>query len=214
MNMPSWLVDDPVNVLTVLALLALGLGVIWWIRRGEDYGKKKLTWLKGLKARRLTLNQCCAMGLACLGFLGVVVLLLYFFVDSDDKRIRRAIKEMSAGVKEQNVDKIFAHVSERFSLMGQGKSSYRSAVERHIRNGDITDISVWDFDQAKLSEDVKGGKTIEFTVKPKGTISQGVFYRCLATFVRDSDGQWRLQTFVVSMPHIDPASKRQIIYPP
>src|SRR5437879_1041606 len=85
-------------MLLVLALLALGLGVLWWVRRGEDYGTKKLSWLKGLKARRLTLNQGCAMGLTCLGFLGVVVLLLYFFVDSDDKRIRRAIKEMAAGV--------------------------------------------------------------------------------------------------------------------
>jgi len=214
MPMPRWLVDDPSNALMILALLALSLGVIWWVRRGEDYGTKKLSWLKGLQARRLTLNQCCAIGLTCLGFLGVVVLLLYFFVDSDDKRIRRAIKEMSEGVREQNVDKIFAHVSERFSLMGQGKTSYRSVVERYIRNGDITDISVWDFDEAKLSEDMKNAKTIEFMVKPKGTLSQGVGYRCLATFVRDSDGQWRLQTFVVSQPHIDPASKRQIIYPP
>lgn len=210
--MPSWLVDDPTTALFVLGLLALPLAVFWWVRRGEDFGKKKLNWIKGLLARRLTGNQCCAMGLTCLGFLAVVVLLLYFFVDSDDKRIQRAIKEMSAGVKEQNVDKIFAHVSERFSLMGQGKNSYRSVVERYLHNGEITDISVWDSEQAKLTKDKKEA-TIEFKVKPKGTLSQGVGYRCLATFVRDSDGQWRLQTFVVSQPHVDPASKQQIIYP-
>ena len=43
-DMPSWLVDDPTLVYLVLGLLALALGVIWWINRGEDFGQEK-TWL-------------------------------------------------------------------------------------------------------------------------------------------------------------------------
>jgi ketosteroid isomerase-like protein len=208
--MPSWLVDDPTTVLFVLALLALGLGVFWWVRRGDDVGKKKLSWLKGLKARRLTPNQLCAMGLTLIGFLAAAILLLYFFVDTPNKRIDRAIREMAKGVREQNVDKVFAHISDRFTLMGQGKESYRPVVERHIRNGDVTDISVWGFEEAKVSQDRKEAR-IEFMFRPKGTMTQA-WYRCLATFVRDSDGQWRLQTFRVFEPQIDPATG-QPVYP-
>jgi ketosteroid isomerase-like protein len=211
--MPSWLLDDPTTVLFVLALLALALGVLWWVRRGDDYGKKKLSWIKALKARRLTLNQCCAMGLTLIGFLAAVILLLYFFVDTPNKRIERAIREMARGVREQNVDRVFAHVSDRFTLMGQGKESYRGVVARYFQNGTITDISAWDLEEARLTED-KREATIQFKVKPKGTMTSGVGYRCEARFVRDPDGQWRLQTFRVFMPQDDPSKKAQVIYPP
>lgn len=208
--MPSWLVDDPTTVLFVLALLALPLGVFWWIRRGDDFGKNKLNWFKGLLGRRMTPNQFCAMGLTIIGVIAVLTLVSYLFVETDNKRIRRAVKEMSAGVKEQNIDKIFSHVSERFNLMGQGKESYRPVVERHIRNGDITEISVWDFEEAKISDSKKDG-TIEFMFRPKGTMTQA-WYRCVATFVRDPDGKWRLATFRVFEPQIDPATG-QSVYP-
>jgi len=211
--MPSWLVDDPTEVLLVLALFALALGVFWWVRRGDDFGKKKLSWLKGLKARRLTRNQCCAMGLTLIGFLALVVVLISLLVVTDPKRIRRAIQEMSDGVKEGNLDKIFSHVSDQFRLMGQSKESYRPTVERYIRNGDLTAISVWDFDEAQVSREKKEA-TIEFRVKPKGTMTGAeLFYLCRATFSLDSDGKWRLKTFVVSEPHVDPKS-RHVIYPP
>jgi hypothetical protein len=211
--MPSWLVDDPTTVLFVLALLALALGVFWWVRRGDDVGKKRLSWLKGLKARRLTPNQICAMGLTIIGFLAVVILMLYFLVDTPDKRISRAIRDMARGVKEQNVDRVFSHVSDRFTLMGQGKESYRAVVQRYFQNGTIMDISVWDFDEAKLTED-KREATIEFMVKPKGAMTSGVGYRCEARFVRDADREWRLQTFRVFMPQDDPSKKANVIYPP
>ncbi len=209
--MPSWLVEDPTEVLLVLALLALPLGVVWWVGRGDDFGKKKLSWLKGILARRLTRNQCCAMGLTLIGFLALVVLLLSLLVDTDHKRIRRAIQEMSDGVKEKDVDKIFSHVSERFNLAGQTKEGYRPVVESYLRHGDITEVPAWDFELAKVSREKKVA-TIEFMIKPKGTMTQGVGYRCLATFSLDPDRRWRLQTFAVFEPHIDPAS-RQVIYP-
>src|SRR5438132_14360076 len=100
--MPSWLVDDATTINVILGLLALVLGVVWWMNRGEDFGKKRLGWLRGLIARRLTLNQFCAMGLTLIGVLVVVVLLLGIFVDTDQKRIQRAIREMSDGVKEKD----------------------------------------------------------------------------------------------------------------
>jgi ketosteroid isomerase-like protein len=209
--MPSWLVDDPTTVYLVLGLLALVLGVVWWMNRGEDFGKKKLDWVRGLIARRLTLNQCCAMGLTLIGVLALAVLLLGFFVDTDQKRIQRAIREMSDGVKERNVDKIFSHISNQFSLAGRTKESFRPMVERHIEHGDITEVAAWGFEEAKFSEDKKEA-TIEFLIRPKGNMTQA-WYRCLATFVRDPDGQWRLRTFSVFEPQIDPASRRSI-YPP
>ena len=140
-----------------------------------------------------------------------MVLLLGIFVDTDQKRIQRAIREMSEGVKERNVDKIFSHISNQFNLAGRTKESFRPMVENHIRNGDIREVAAWGFEQARFSEDKKEA-TIEFLIRPKGNMTNA-WYRCLATFVRDADGQWRLRTFSVFEPQIDPASRRSI-YPP
>jgi len=137
--MPSWLVDEPTDVYMVLGVLALILVIVWWFNRGEDFGKKKLSWLKGLLARRLTLNQCCAMGLTLIGVLALVILVLYLFVDTDNKRIRRAIREMSDGVREDNADRIFAHISNQFRWGGRTKEMFRPEVESRRRSGDITE---------------------------------------------------------------------------
>src|SRR5438874_6215599 len=212
--MPSWLVDDPTDAYMVLGLLALVLGIIWCFNRGEDFGKKKLGWLKGLMARRVTLNQCCAMGLTLIGFLAVVILALYLFVDTDNKRIRRAIREMSDGVKENNVDKIFSHVSDQFQLMGMSKATFRREVENRRGRGDVTEVRAWGFEEPQFTEDKKEAK-IEFMIKPVGNLApRQTFYRCVAAFVRDSDGQWRLKTFAVFEPHIDPKKRGPSIYPP
>jgi len=209
--MPSWLVEDPTMVYLVLGLLALALGVIWWINRGEDFGKKKLGWLQGLKTRRLTLNQCCAMGLTVIGFLAVIIWPLSVVVVTDHERICQVIEEMSRGVEKKDVADVFSHVSDEFKLAGRTKESYRQEVERRIRSGEITGIAAWDFEQAKVSRKTKEA-TIEFKVKPKGTITGREFYRCQATFSLDPDRQWRLRTFSVFEPQGDTASQ-QMIYP-
>jgi hypothetical protein len=209
--MPTWLADDPTMAYVILGLLALVLGVIWWINRGEDFGKKKLGWIRGLIARRLTLNQACAMGLTLIAFLAIAVFLLSHFAVTDHKRIVKAIEEMSAGVREKNVSKIFAHISDQFNLRGQTKSSFQPTVKFHLDNDDIVEVAAWDFETAKVDREKKEA-TIEFMIKPKGRLTRDVPYRCLATFVLDPDGQWRLKTFSVFEPHIDPGSG-QSIYP-
>src|SRR5262245_8194090 len=138
--MPSWLVEDPADAYAFLAVLAIILGVVWWFNRGADFGKKKLPWLQGLLARRLTLNQCCAMGLTSIGVLAMLILALYFLVDTPNKRIRRAIREMSDGVREDNIDKIFAHISNQFRWSGRTKEMFRPEVESRRRSGDITEV--------------------------------------------------------------------------
>jgi hypothetical protein len=211
--MPSWLVDDPTDVFMALGVLALILGLIWWFNRGADFGQKRFGWIKGLIARRLTLNQTCAAGLTFIGVLAVVILALYLFVDTSNKRIRRAIQEMSDGVKEGNIDKIFSHISDQFQLMGMSKATFRREVESRRNRGDVTEVAVWGFEEPEFTKDKKEAK-IEFRIKPKGSVVQvQTGFRCLATFVRDPDGQWRLKTFSVSEPHINPKTGPSI-YPP
>jgi uncharacterized protein YjeT (DUF2065 family) len=197
--MPNWLIDDPTNVLFVLALLAIALGVLWWVRRSDDFGKKKVNWIKGLITCRVTLNQFCAMGLTLIAFLAIAELLLYFFVPTDQKRIESAIQEMSDGVRQNNVDKIFAQISDRFS----NKESFRPVVKHYTDNGDITEVAAWDFEQARFNQE-KTEATIEFMIRPKGNMTHSP-YRCVATFVKDPDRQWRLRGFRVFQPQIDPA---------
>jgi hypothetical protein len=212
--MPSWLVDDPTDIYMVLAVLALILGIIWWFNRGADFGKKRFGWIKGLIARRLTLNQSCAAGLTLIGVFALVILALYLFVDTDNKRIRLAIREMSDGVREDNIDKIFSHISDQFRLMGMGKETFRREVESRRNRGDVTEVRVWGFEEPQFTEGKKEA-TIEFMIKPVGNLApRHTFYRCVATFVRDPDRQWRLKTFLVFEPQIDPQKRGPSIYPP
>jgi len=208
--MPSWLIDDPAETYLVLGLLALILGIVWWMNRGADFGKKRFGWVYGLIERRLTLNQFCAMGLTLIGVFGVVILILYLFVETDNKRIRRAIREMADGVQQDNLNKIFAHISDQFRWAGMSKESFRREVESRRSRGDVTEVRTWDFAQPKFTEDKKEA-TIEFMVKPIGNLNvKEVWYRCVATFVRDPDGKWRLKTFSLFKPQDNPATAAPI----
>jgi len=171
--MPSWLIDDPAETYLVLGLLALILGIVWWMNRGADFGKKRFGWVYGLIERRLTLNQFCAMGLTVIGV---------------------------------NLNKIFAHISDQFRWAGMSKESFRREVESRRSRGDVTEVRMWDFAQPKFTEDKKEA-TIEFMVKPIGSLNlKEVWYRCVATFVRDPDGKWRLKTFSLFKPQDNPAT--------
>src|SRR5947209_2972834 len=113
--MPSWLIDDPTLVYLLLGLIAFALCVGWWMNRGEEPGSMRIgAWFQSLRSRRLTRNQTYAFGLAIVFLLAVAVWQIGRLVMTDAKRIRFALQEMSAGVREKNVDKIFKHVSEKF----------------------------------------------------------------------------------------------------
>ncbi len=182
--MPGWFTP----VAATLSVVALGCLIGMWTRRQRKY----------------------AVALAITAALFAVALLIALFWPTDQRRIEGALKEMAAGVKERNPDKVFSHVSESFRLGGLDKSGFRRFAEPMITRGDVTDVEMWDFEQAEVSRPGRTA-TIEFMVKPKGPITgSDAFYRCRATFALDPDEHWRLRTFQVFNPAGDAQTPLEI----
>lgn len=187
--MPSWLVDDPSVLYLLLAVAALGLAAGWWSRRDRRF----------------------LIGLGAVAVLFLVVLLVSRLVDTDAKRLQRALTAMAEGVNARNVDRIFAHISDRFRLGSRGKSEFRPVVERYVQTGEVTGMKYWDFEPHEITRD---RATVFFKVKGAGSANFGYeFFNCRAVFVRDPDGQWRLQTFRLYSPQTDPATEESLTLP-
>jgi hypothetical protein len=195
----DWLFEGRPAVYVVLAAAAVVLFVAWWQTR-------KRYWFYGTVA-----------------FLALVGLyfLLDRLVETDREQIVRKVEEMSAGVRDRNVDRIFANVSEQFRLNNSDRAAFRQFAERAIRAGDVTDVTVWEF---QVPEDFRTkvrrtGTTgpqeldaarVSFMVKPQGPRLGAPFFRCDATFVREADGQWRLFAFQLFQPGVDSNQPFQI----
>jgi hypothetical protein len=190
--MPSWLVDNPRDVFLVLGLAAVGLGIGWWRTRRPGY----------------------ALGLVLVALALLIVLGLWYLVDTDAKQIQYKVKAMTDAVAAGSVDKIFAHVSDQFSLQGRlKKDQFRERVERHIRGNDVTKIEVWRFEPLEISRAERNAVVI-FKVKAEGSAFRGYeFFNCKATFVLDPDEQWRLKDFRLYWPQIDPRTGEDLHLP-
>jgi len=185
----SNIVFNTVRLLLIVAVIVLA--VIWY--RGRD--------------RRV---------LAALGGVAGALILLFLISGlvrlvggkTDQELIVEAIEDMAAGVRAQDLDRIFAHVSDTFDLDSTTtKPMLREFARRKFDNGDVTDILVWDFGHAVVIPARDGAPataTIHFKVKPKAEGIEG-YWECDAVFVKEPDGQWRLQSFKVFLPqHKDP----------
>ncbi len=184
---------DPPNwaflMLTVLVVLP---GLAAFLFRGDPRrGEKK----KGISTR------------TWLALVSALALLLLFglwacdrFLENDRKQIIRKINEMSAGVHERNMDKVFAHVSESFELSGANKQSLRNLANHHTGNQTVTEIKVSDIKIESVSREQKQAAAIFLAkVEGNGLPNNGLF-RIRARFVLDSDNQWRLHSFDVFTP--------------
>lgn len=180
--MLEWLVDHAVGVYVVLGLVALGLLVALWVTRKRGY----------------------ALGLVVVLALAAFFGLLTLFVPTDRTRVIGAVQAMEAGVKAQNADRVFAHVSDQFRLGGLDKATFRHFVEQVFSHpGQVDEIHAWDFDNLQVN---RAGKvaTLEFKVKPKGQMTgDAAYYLIKAVFVLDPDDRWRLKTFEAFNPFVD-----------
>jgi hypothetical protein len=188
--MPSWLVDDPFVVYLLLAIVALCLGAAWWRSRQRQ-------WLYGL---------------AIIAGLFVIVMLLAHFVETDEKRIKRSLNEMVDAANRREVARLFENISDQFRIKSVDKATFRNAVRGLLERGEVTHIKVWDIDAVEISRP-KRAATVDFFASAKGPWLEGSFYRCRSRFVLDADNKWRLQTFELFQPQIDPNSGQSLPLP-
>jgi hypothetical protein len=186
----NWLVDDPTPAYFVLGVAALALAAGWWRSRERIY----------------------LIGLAIVGGLLALVVVLYFLIDCDAKRIHRKIDAMAAAVAARDVDRVFAQISDRFHLGSTDKAQFQDRVAAYIASGEIQEIRVWDYKPVEISR-ATGDALVQLKVKGRGAATRGEFYNCRSRFVLDPDGQWRLQTFELFLPGFEPHAGQGIALP-
>jgi hypothetical protein len=169
LNSP-WVLVPAVAVIVLLA---------WWLRTRDRRAQRAL--------------------IVAVIILVVVSLVQLFRPETPAETIERKIGEMAQAVPLKHIDKIFQHVSEAFSVDGttKAKETMRGLADRSINTGELTSVEAWKFRDAKVNRPADGPATgsIEFNVKPHGPNIPDVPYRCVAHFILDEDGQWRLVRF-------------------
>ncbi len=187
----TWFIDDPTLVWAVLGIAALILGVLWW-----RYQSKTLL--------TAVLAVAVLFGLS---------LLPYFLLDSDARRIRRAVEAMADGAASRDTAQVFAHISDSFRIGTMDKQAFRARVSNPIATGEAGQIHIWDYRARHVSRDQRRA-TVTFSAKGSGPDARGVeWYNVRAEFVLDPDGQWRLQTFELFLPHVDPMQGQPVSLP-
>lgn len=192
--MKRFLAEPPTTVYIVLIVIAAAGVLAWLLFRdpprskpgGKNQGSRRfLFWIIALVA------VVAALGLRVADFV----------LESDREQIHWKLGEMSNGVRERNMTKVFAHISEQFSVQGMTKGSLRKAAETHQQQGNVSEVKIWDI----VVEPIPAGATeaqVRFQFKVEGNWNRegAAFFRCKSKFVRDPDGEWRLKSFEVFPP--------------
>ena len=187
-----WFIDQPTTLFLVLGGAAFGLATAWWMTRKRP--------------------DIAAAGVAAA--LLVVVWLLSTFIDTDAKRIERTILDMGSGVEANDLNRIFSHISSDFSAAALDRAAFRDRAENFMRAHRPAGIVVWDYEPIEISRP-DGTATVIFKVKTHGIDdARGVpFYNCRANFVLGQDGEWRMRTFQLFLPTVDPLRGDPIALP-
>jgi hypothetical protein len=108
---------------------------------------------------------------------------------------------MAGAVKSKQMEQITRHMSDSFTYEGFSKPGMAKIVQGFIDNGMLTEVLVWDFERPVVNKD--GTASIAFKGKPRGSEAPGeLYFRTVAQFVLDADGQWRMKTFdIYTQPH-------------
>jgi hypothetical protein len=188
--MPLWLVEDPSTVYFILGLVALGCAVGFWLRQERKY-------LTGL-----------GIALVLVG----LVALLDFLVVTDFERMKMHVEEMAKSVAKKDTDRICSHISDRFRVGVGDKTTFRRLIDNWMKKGEVTELIVWEFERSDISREKKQGK-ITFLVKGRGPHLDQRYLRCIATFVLEADGKWRLSTFELVDPLKEPGKGDSVPIP-
>jgi ketosteroid isomerase-like protein len=192
--MPSFLSDPPVVLYGLLVLVAVVplLAALFF--------PENRTAARGLEKKPPSRRKWFLL-VAGIGFLLLAGLALsdYFF-ESDREQIKRKLNEMSEGVRNHDMNRVFINVSESFRVQSADKAALRKVADAGQQSGQVTEIKLSNIEVQPIESGARNA-TAEFQVKIEGP--QQLFFRCRAVFVKDPDGQWRLQSFQVFNPAAD-----------
>src|SRR5262245_9017979 len=115
----------------VLLLAAVLIVVLaWWLRTRDP------------RVRRALIVAAVLFGLGCLYEL--------LRPETPHEAMKRKIQAMAGAVAQKDLNTIFQHVSDEFSLeSGVDKAFMRGNAQRLIDGGELTDVQVWGFKEAE-----------------------------------------------------------------
>ncbi|HLW65576.1 MAG TPA: hypothetical protein VKS79_09680 [Gemmataceae bacterium] len=186
---PSWLY----GLLAVVVVVPLLVAVFFTGKAQSTRASDKKT-----ASPRTKLFAVAGVGLLLLLALG----LCDYLFESDREQVVRKLKEMSEGVQHRDLNRVFNNVSESFQWHNAKKADLRKLADSALNSGQVTELKIWNV-QLKPVESGATKANVEFNFKVEGSFNNSAFYLCKATFVKDPDGQWRLQTFDVFNPAVD-----------
>jgi ketosteroid isomerase-like protein len=174
----EWLFEGRIVVYCLLGAVAIVLLVLWrmYPRRGLLVAVVAIAALAGL------------------------YFLLDRLVETPREQIeRKLVVEMREAVKARDVDAIFKYIAADFRFRGQNREAFHGYVADALRAGLVEDVIIYDVSFPDGGDDRT--RPVEFMAKPKAPWAENQpAYRVTAKFVREGDGQWRLQSFEVYNP--------------
>src|SRR5262245_28919448 len=179
--MPQWLIEDLGFLALLLSVGAVAL-LIGWARTG---------------------NRKYAVAAGVTAGIAIAAALVWFFLNQDQREIRRKVEEIAENVGTRNLDRVFRHVSAEFRYGSHDKRALREAAQEALRRRDVTGVRVWDVQVEELSREQRTAR-VSFHFKGRGNWGTGAeFYLCRAVFVLDPDHEWRLKSFQVFNPAVN-----------
>ena len=87
------------------------------------------------------------------GIVGLVALIgVYFLLDvlvqTDREQISKAIKDISAGVEQRSVARVFENVSDSYNRHGSTKATFQQTVSGIIGGRHVDRVAMWDYEFA------------------------------------------------------------------
>lgn len=176
--MPSFLADDPTLVYLILATLALGLGAAFWRTR-----KQKLLLAAG----------------GAVALLGIVAL-IDALIDTPREKVERSFSRMTASAKRADIPGVFQGMSPSFRFGNMNKDAFQKSCTDAAKHWQVTEVVLWEADIRDIKESA-GTAEVEFRAKARGSFGGGYdYYFVRSVWVRDADGEWRMQSFRLFNP--------------
>jgi hypothetical protein len=183
--MLTWLVDHISILYWPLLFAALAAAAFWWSTR----------------------KRGALLTLAGIAAVAALVFLISLVVDTDRKRLTRALEAIAQGMTEKPPVSLFQHISDRFNapfLVSHTTRQWTKADLRRVlkpvsKSWNIDRVVIKDLEFQTLTD--KEAK-ITFAALPVGDFT-ALACPCEALFVREDDGQWRMTSLRIFNPFVN-----------
>ena len=173
--MPTFLAEPSTALYAILGVVTLVLGIT--------------------AARRQKRSDAINFGIAA------AVLLAVFLIDraveSPREAVVRKVQEMGQASRDKKHDDLFKHVSDAFKYKSLDKAGLRDKAKQAEAMG-FGGIS--EYDLARSGFKAVNDTTVEHGFRVKTHSQPEVHLFVVATFKKESDGEWRLTTFKLYDP--------------